>query len=393
VQKRSFGTKNNANAQEAHECIRPTNIEKENINDTEFTKHHKQLYKAIWTRTICSLMKAATYNVYHIVVPNDNETFCNSVKSLSFPGYLIVSGKQANTEEIVYYDDLITKDKSILNVTCTRLIGVNSLDSNIGRYNEAGLVKDMEEKGIGRPSTYAAIIEKLYDRNYIETKDIKGEEIELMNFECNIISRKIVNKKIKTKVGSEKGKLCITDLGMEVYTFLEKYFHKFIDVGFTSELEHKLDDIVVKSLNYKTVVNDFWEMLSNAIEIYTKDNDDKTIVKKMSTKRNIIVNGIEIKITNTKYGNAIEYNDAQNKKQYINLKKFYEIFDKNEETVTEKDITFLISLPLTVKSEETLHYGRYGFYTRNNKGETKSSNDIQYISALIECFHFIPWDA
>lgn len=215
--------------QDAHEAIRPSHID---LTPDELysviSKDQYNLYKLVWNRFIASQMSKAVYDSTAVNIENGKYSFRASGSVVKFDGYLKV-----------YRNENETADK-MPNVEKGDLLSLLNLDLEQcftqppPRYTEASLVKDLEEKDIGRPSTYAPIIATLAQRKYI------------------------------TK---EKKSILPTDLGFLVTDLMKSYFNEIVDVGFTAQMEDKLDDIEVKDANWKKIIEEFYAIFSKSLKV------------------------------------------------------------------------------------------------------------------------------
>ncbi len=242
IQSRSFGKKSK-NAQEAHEAIRPTNI---SAQSKGMTDEQKRLYDLIWRRTIASLMIDAqimrtkiSFNTVTNSVPN----FVSNGQIILKDGWLLIDPK-AKSEEVTLPDVQLNQSVNLDEIAETK-----KETQPPGRYSEAGLVKELEKRGIGRPSTYASIIKTLIDREYV-TKENKA--------------------------------LVPTDTGDVVSSFLEDNFETYIGDTFTADMENKLDEIAEGSLVYKKFFKDFYTVFKK--EIDSKEKLDKATTLGKSTE-------------------------------------------------------------------------------------------------------------
>ncbi len=228
------------NAQEAHEAIRPTDMRRrpEEIAHA-LSDDERRLYEMIWKRTLASQMESAEFNQMTVDVPSDDQkiTFRATGSQLLFDGFLKV-----------YFEDTddVTADKDDIRIPPVKKdekIAVDTVSPSQHftqpppRYTEASLVKKLEELGIGRPSTYASIIEVLQSREYVR---LEG----------------------KTFIPEDRGRI--------VTTFLNSFFNRYVEYDFTADLEEKLDDVSDDRLNWKTVLKNFWGDFTDAIN-GTKD--------------------------------------------------------------------------------------------------------------------------
>ncbi len=218
LETRTYKTKAK-NAQEAHEAIRPTHFEKESVGMTE---EQKKLYKLIWERTVSSQMadaKVLKTRVVGNVTSDSIPDFTVTGSQVLFPGWLIAD-IDARGEDVEL--PAIAKGEALKLIT---LEDIAKQTEPPNRYSEAGLVKELEARGIGRPSTYASIMKTIEDRGYVE------------------------------KIGRS---LKPTDTGEVVSSFLEQNFMNYISDTFTADMEDKLDEIANGDLKYKKVLSDFY---------------------------------------------------------------------------------------------------------------------------------------
>jgi DNA topoisomerase-1 len=234
--------------QQAHEAIRNINpvevIEGDNV-----TNDMQRVYHLIWQRATASLMSNAIVDVQTVnidIISNSNKSilpdeslYQSTFQEVKFDGFLIVYGKtskSADSEEEEHKTGLLNiKNNTIINHINTDMI--ETFTTPKLRYNEAGLIKYLKSSGVGRPSTYSAIITKILDRNYVEIKNIEGIEKEVITL--SVSSKKynsIKEKSKKVKIGAEKSKMVPTELGYKTNEFLVKYFDNIINVDFTSDL-------------------------------------------------------------------------------------------------------------------------------------------------------------
>lgn len=231
-------SKKTKNAQEAHEAIRPTRLEKTNVGHTD---EQKKLYNLIWSRTVASQMRDAVLirtrieaNIEEKDIPN----FASSGQRVIFEGWF-KADPRARGEDIEL--PKIEKDE---NLELKNIESERKQTQPPNRYSEAGLVKELEKRGIGRPSTYASIIKTLIDREYV-IKDNKA--------------------------------LVPTDTGDVVSTFLENNFDYYISDNFTAEMEDKLDLIAEGKASYEKTLKDFYSPFLKEIKSKEKINKLTTL--------------------------------------------------------------------------------------------------------------------
>jgi DNA topoisomerase-1 len=260
-----------ANTQEAHECVRPTKIY---VDSVETTPDEKRLYSLIWKRTIQSQMKAAEYQNITVEIEMLGRKalvpykLVGNLENLIFVGYLIVDGKSPSSSL-----DIIALKKLLID-----WIAINGLEDTQKpptRYNDASLINKMDPKNlnIGRPSTYASIIDKIISRKYVEIKDIEGKEIAINKY--NITKENPKSLTLETRnmtIGKEKKKLVPTELGRKVTDFLEKYFSKLMDYGFTANMEKQLDDVAEGKLDKLKIIKPFYDYIQEQIKTIVPTN-------------------------------------------------------------------------------------------------------------------------
>lgn len=254
-----------ANTQEAHECVRPTKIY---IDTVDGTPDEKRLYTLIWKRTIQSQMKAAEYQNITVEIEMLGRKLLvpykmvGNLENLIFIGYLIVDGKKATTSLDI--DSL----KKLL-IDWIAINGLEDTQKPPTRYNDASLINKMDPKNlnIGRPSTYAAIIDKIITRKYVEIFDVGGKELVLNKYNITKTNPKSMTLETRSvTIGKEKKKLVPTELGRKVTDFLEKYFSKLMDYGFTANMEKQLDDVAEGKLDKLKIIKPFYDYIQEHIK-------------------------------------------------------------------------------------------------------------------------------
>lgn len=231
-------TKSDILRQEAHEAIRPTNISLKELPEGMECKE-KRMYKLIWTTTLESCMSAASfYSVTASISGPENTKYTYSSELIDFPGWKIVENKFSRDNKEYQYLQTIKKDSSI---PYKKISSKVTIKGSKMHYTEAKLVQLLEEKGIGRPSTFSSLIDKIQERGYVKKEDIKGKEMICRDFELE--DGEICEIENKREFGNEKGKLVIQPLGVIVMEFLDKHFNKLFNYDYTSLMESALDKI------------------------------------------------------------------------------------------------------------------------------------------------------
>jgi len=228
-------TNKKKDVQDAHEAIRPSRVEltPEDIK-ASVSKDQYNLYRLIWNRFVASQMAPARFKAVSALIANGDYDFKATGSKLMFDGFLKIYSNAKDGEEDKWLPHLEEGEMlEAVNVT-----GEQNFTQPPARFTEASLVKDLEDKNIGRPSTYAPIVATLMDRKYIS---------------------------------KEKKSLVPTDLGFIVTEMMEQYFKEIVDTGFTAQMEDNLDDIEAKGIPWKTVIRDFYKPLKEELEVADKE--------------------------------------------------------------------------------------------------------------------------
>ena len=236
--KKKKSKKDENNAQEAHEAIRPTKIECESVDESDkLGSREVRLYNLIRRNTLESCMANAKYKAVtaKITAPQDH-TYKYSCEQVVFPGWKIVGGYDEESPE---YNFLRTMKKQKLNYNkITSKVTMKELKSH---YTEARLVQLLEQNGIGRPSTFSSLVDKIQERGYVKKDNIKGKPIECVDFE---LEGEMLTENANTRdFGGERNKLIIQPLGLIVIEFLIKHFNPLFDYEYTKNMEDTLDSI------------------------------------------------------------------------------------------------------------------------------------------------------
>ena len=353
---RTFKSKIN-NAQEAHEAIRITNpnITSCYSGDKSLSSNHNKLYDMIRNRSLASLMSDALYTDIEITfissLKENNEYVFSATKSfMIFEGFKIIYGEK--TEDYENYVKMLD-DKSCYSYEYKS----NGLIDNIpSLYNEVQLIKQLEKEGIGRPSTYASIIDKLLEKKYIEIGKNPQHEYNIVCFLKKYKDEEIIieNKKINLG-GSSKDLLIPTELGINVIKYIYDVMPYLCDLKFTSKMENDLDDIINMKNNKKNILDDIYSKISKSL----KDIQLTPCVSKSK---------IEYKdgFITTRYGHCY-YNKSSN--TYTNIESYLKWKNKKFDELNERDLTFISSLPKEVNhlgKPFKLHLGRYGLYLKDD---------------------------
>ena len=360
VKTRQYHTKSKG-AQEAHEAIRPTYLDQPTIKGTA---DERRLYDLIWKRTIASQMADAQVertNVNISVSTNDKQ-FVATGEAILFDGFLKVYRES--------YDDAPSEeDAAILPpIEVGIVLDMDKMEAQQRytrppfRYNEASLVKKMEELGIGRPSTYAPTISTIQKREYVSKGDVKGvsQEYQIITLKNN----KISEKKGKETIGSEKGKLMPTDIGVLVNKFLLQYFESIIDYNFTANVEKEFDQIEEGQREWNAMIRDFYQGFHNQV-VSTTENSGKFSGEKLLGVDPATGKNVYVKVG--RFGPVAQIGDTESeeKPRFAGLKK-----DMSIESVTLEEVLKLFDFPRILGEFEgkeiTVAVGRFGPYIRHD---------------------------
>ena len=350
---------NEANVtQDAHEAIRPTNIELETIPDDEdvFTAKHRKLYKLIWTNSLESMMAPSVFKqlVVNISAPHE-AIYKYSAEENIFLGWKAVCG----VEEEKYYNYLKTLKEGTIDykkITCKQTL--KDLKSH---YTEARLVQLLEQKGIGRPSTFSSLIEKIQERNYVNKQNVEGRKLQIIDYSL-LEGADIVEEKGEKEFGNEKNKLVITQIGLFVIEFLIKYFNSLFDYDYTKSMEDELDNIAKGNKKYYELCEQCNCFIKDLINTNNLSNESSNSVDKLKIKIDekhtylIGKNGPIIKYT--KEGGEVGFYGVKKDLDIEKLKngeyKLDEIMEIKEETTK--------LLGLYKEKEVYLKNGKFGYY-------------------------------
>jgi DNA topoisomerase-1 len=371
-------------AQEAHEAIRPTNMKMHTI-DTEYDQN--RLYDLIWKRTLASQMSDAQLERTNVKIQNSNndKIFTANGEMIKFEGFLKVYLEGTDNEEeeqAGMLPNLKVADKlsySFINAT-------QRFTSPPYRFTEASLVKQLEELGIGRPSTYAPTISTVQRRGYIEKGQDEGKE---RNYEQLIlIDGTVKSKSLTEKTGANKNKLVPTDIGNIVNDFLVANFSNILDFGFTAKVENSFDDISEGDENWIEMIKDFYTKFHDNVED-VKENAERESGERILGKHP--QSGKTVLVRLGKFGPIAQIGAPEDEeKQFASLNK-----DQNLGTITLEDALELFLLPKTLgtyEGEEVIvSNGRFGpyvkfgkMYVSLDKGENPMEVDLARAEELIE---------
>lgn len=252
---RQFTTKT-IGAQEAHEAIRPTNMNELSITGTI---QEKKIYDLIWKRTIASQMADAKLEKTTVSIVNEkNDKFIATGEVIKFDGFLRIY-RESDDDDAVQTNEskILPPLKEGQNLECEKITATERFTQHLPRYTEASLVHKLEELGIGRPSTYAPIISTIQNRGYVSKENKEGEKREYLLL---TLQNNKINQKTETEiVGTEKSKLFPTDIGIVVNDFLNQYFPDILNYNFTASVEKDFDEVAEGTAKWTDLMKNFYD--------------------------------------------------------------------------------------------------------------------------------------
>ena len=360
-QMRNFKTKAKG-AQEAHEAIRPTYMDRQSI---DAPSAERRLYELIWKRTIASQMAEAQFEktTATISVSNSPYTFTATGEVLMFDGFLRVYRASAD-EENEGQKSLLPPLQCDQQLQYSEIQATERYTQRPNRYNEGSLVKKLEELGIGRPSTYAPTISTIQNRDYVVKEDSASQERTI-----NVIKMKngkMTDKMMHETYGSEKASLKPTDIGTVVNDFLIQYFPQVLDYNFTASIEKEFDEVAEGEKPWNGVIATFYKDFSPLI--------DKTMNEKQERKVGERVLGIDpqsgrqVSVKIGRFGPVVQIGTASEteKPRFAQLQKGQSI-----DSITLDEALNLFALPRTLGEWEgvpvVVNVGRFGPYVQVGK--------------------------
>lgn len=353
---RKFTTKS-ASAQEAHEAIRPTDFSVKSIGDVQLNK----LYQLIYRRTLASQMSNAKIEKTVIEIGNSKLPYQFEAQGevIVFEGFLKAYGITKNEDE-----DDEENEKLLPKVTTGEILTYKKIEATekftkpAARYTEAGLVRKLEELGIGRPSTYAPTIQTIQNREYVDKREILPQEREIVKM---TLTKDVKKQVVNEKFGGDKNKFVPTDIGEVVNEFLTNNFAEILDYGFTAKVEQDFDDIANGSEKWKEVLGEFYKEFHPKIEDVEENADratgERLLGKDPKTGKNVYARM-------GRYGAMIQIGEQDDEQ-----KTFASIMqNQNIATITLEEALELFKLPFDLQDVEgqpvSVAVGRFGPYVK-----------------------------
>ncbi len=378
---------NTKGAQEAHEAIRPTYMDK---MDIEGTAQEKRLYELIWKRTVASQMADAEIEKTTVTIGilnqdtnvKSQEEFVAQGEVVKFDGFIKVYRESIDDDEQQEeFGHILPPLQQGQKLTRREINATERFSVGPQRYTEASLVHKMEELGIGRPSTYAPTISTIQQREYVQKGDKKGEERPYTIFVLK--GKQISQKARKELVGSEKGKLIPTDIGIVVNDFLMENFKDIMDYNFTAKVEQDFDKIAEGGEKWKDMMHGFYKDFEPTVEKTMNSRHQHKAGERLLGKDPKSGKPVFVKIG--RFGPVVQIGTAEDleKPQFAQMPK-----DKSMETITINEALELFKLPREIGELQgkpvTIGTGRFGPYVLYDRKYTSLPKGVDPMAITLE---------
>ncbi|MGB5274568.1 MAG: type I DNA topoisomerase [Flavobacteriaceae bacterium] len=374
-------------AQEAHEAIRPTNI---SLQNPSLERDQSKLYDLIWKRAIASQMADAELERTLVKIKADKhqEEFVANGEVIKFDGFLKVYMEGVDDEDLAEEQEGMLPAMRVGDALTNKYITATERFSRAPyRFTEASLVKKLEELGIGRPSTYAPTISTIQNRGYSEKGSVEGTERKYV--QLTLANNAVKEKELTEMVGSDKGKLVPTDIGMIVNDFLVENFANILDYNFTARVEEEFDEIAEGTADWQKVMKEFYkDFHPNVVDV--EENADRASGERVLGQDP--KTGRQVSVRLGRFGPMVQIGTAEeeDKPLFASL-----LPEQSLNTITYEEAMELFTLPRKLgvyKGEEVeANVGRFGPYVRYgkkfvslDKGESAFDVDMDRAVELIE---------
>ncbi|MCD0477272.1 type I DNA topoisomerase [Chryseobacterium sp. LC2016-29] len=355
---RNYTTKSSS-AQEAHEAIRPTDFSVKTISDVQLSK----LYQLIYRRTLASQMANAKIEKTVIEIGNAKlpQHFEAQGEVIIFDGFLKAYGiVKAEDEDEENNEKLLPKVAVGEVLSYKKITAQEKYTRPSARYTEAGLVRKLEELGIGRPSTYAPTIQTIQNREYVDKREIEPQVREVVKI--SLTNDKIKKEVLEEKFGGDKNKFVPTDIGEVVNDFLTNNFSEILDFGFTARVEESFDEIASGAQKWKEMMTDFYSKfhprIADVEENADRANGERLLGVDPKTGKNV-----HARIG--RFGAMIQIGEQDDEEKPIFASL---LAGQNIATINLEDALELFKLPFELNSFEdqtvSVGVGRFGPYVK-----------------------------
>ncbi|MFI3264536.1 MAG: type I DNA topoisomerase [Rikenellaceae bacterium] len=375
-------------AQEAHEAIRPSYIDRKTI---EGTSAEKRLYDLIWKRTVASQMVPAELDRTIITIEQDGKdiTYSTTGEVIRFDGFMRLYTEAVDEDAVADDQKHAARLPKVIvgdSLNATEITAAERYTQSPARFNEASLVKRLEELGIGRPSTYGPTITTVITRGYVvkQNREAVKRDYQQLTLKDGVVESQILSE----NVGKEKDRLSPTDIGMLVNDYLESQFAEILDYNFTANVEKEFDRVAEGDIVWNKMIDDFYKPFHILV--------DKAIGEQATRASHERILGVdpksgrEVKARIGRYGAMVEIVAPEGEKpKYAGLKTGQLI-----ESITLEDALSLFALPRSLGEFEghelIVGVGRFGPYVRQDKSFTSlAKTDDPYTITLERAMELI----
>lgn len=374
-------------AQEAHEAIRPTDIRRKKITGTS---QERRLYDLIWKRTIASQMADAELErtTIEIEAGDSAEIFTAIGETVKFDGFSRIfregKSKEKEAEKLTEAEEILPPVVEGMTLPYQEIRAHQRFTQHPARYNEATLVHQLEELGIGRPSTYAPTISTIQQREYVIKTDKPGEQ-----HTCNLLTLskgKITATKKTEVIGAEKNRLVPTDIGLVVNDFLLAHFADILDYNFTATVEKDFDQVAEGKTNWVKVIRQFYDRFEPEVETALHEHTEHKVgERELGTDPQT---GKTVKVKIGRFGPMVQLGTNEEldgtKPRFATLKTGQSI-----ESITLEEALDLFKLPREVGTLGGIpviaNSGRFGPYLQHGKLFASIPKDENPLSITLEC--------
>lgn len=378
---RNFKSKSKG-AQEAHEAIRPTDMKEQSPS---LERDQAKLYELIWMRTLASQMSDAQLERTNVKIACDahGEEFSANGEVIKFDGFLKVYMEGKDEEDQEEQEGMLPALRVGEALTNSSILATQRFTRPPYRYTEATLVKKLEELGIGRPSTYAPTISTIQNRGYVDKGVVDGIERNYM--QLSLSGGALSAKELTETVGSDKGKLVPTDIGMVVNDFLVDHFASILDYNFTAKVEKEFDEIASGDEDWQKVMRDFYKDFHPRVLDVEENADRASGERVLGTDPKT---GRQVAVRLGKFGPMVQIGTVEEEEKPLFASLLPE---QSIATISYDEAIDLFKLPRklgTYEGEEIeANVGRYGPYVRFGKkfvslGAGESAFDVDMERAI-----------
>lgn len=367
-------------AQEAHEAIRPTYIDKHSISGTVA---ERRLYDLIWKRAVASQMSEAIVEKTNvsIAISGRKETFVASGEMVKFDGFLKVYIESSDDDDATAPEGLLPRLEKGDILNAENISASMRYTQHPPRFNEATLVKKLEELGIGRPSTYAPIISTIIAREYVVKGEKEGTPRPYTTL--TLADGNILTANLTENVGAEKGKLIPTDTGRVVNDFLEEYFPNIMNYNFTAGIEERFDEIAEGKLRWQNEIANFYKPFHESVVKIANLRLEHRVGERILG--NDPVSGRVVSVKIGRFGPLVQIGttDDADKPLFASLPA-----DKSVNSITLDEALELFKLPRTLGEfegkEVVVSAGRFGPYVKHDGKYVSIPASLSPLSITLE---------